>query len=59
MKTELLNFLQETYNFAKSNNWTLQDIICEITFAGFSNEEIGIMIKEVLRNDTFLTCLNK
>ena len=57
MKTELLNFLQETYNFAKSNNWTLQDIICEITFAGFSNEEIGIMIKEVLRNDTFLTCI--
>jgi hypothetical protein len=59
MNTKLLNFLQETYDFAKTNNWTLKDIISEITFAGFSNEEIGIMLKEVLRNDTFLTCVNK
>lgn len=59
MKTELLNFLQETYNFAKTNNWTLQDLVSEITLAGFSNEEVGIMMKEVLLNPTFLTCLNK
>lgn len=59
MKTELLNFLQETYDFAKTNNWTIKDLVSEITLAGFSNEEVGIMMKEVVLNPTFLTGLNK
>lgn len=56
---ELHKFLQTTYDLAKNDNWTLQDIIKEITLAGFDNEEIGVMMKQIVLNPTFLTCLKK
>lgn len=57
MNTELLNYLQEIYDCAKTDNWTLQDIIKEIATSGFTNEEIGVMMRQIVLNETFLTCI--
>lgn len=56
---ELQTFLQTTYDLAKNDNWTLQDIVKEIALSGYDYEEIGAMIVQIVVNPTFLTCLKK
>jgi len=50
---ELMDYLSDTYHWAKENNMTFKDVVEEISTAGFSNEELGIMMKEIVSNDTF------
>lgn len=53
MKKELQKMLELVYATAKKENWTFKDVVAEIATAGFSNDEVGIMIKHIILNETF------
>ena len=49
----LLDYLSDTMKWANKSNITFKGVIEEITLAGFTNEEIGMMMKEICLNPTF------
>ena len=51
--TEILNYLSDTMKWANDNGINYKDVIEEIATAGFTNAEVGFMIKEISLNNTF------
>ena len=50
---ELFKYLSATMKWANENEINFKGVIEEVSLAGFSNEEVGIMIKEICLNDSF------
>ena len=50
---ELFKYLSATMKWANENGINFKGVIEEVSLAGFSNEEVGMMIKEICLNDSF------
>mgnify|MGYP005990873141 CR=1 FL=1 len=52
-QNELLKYLSDTMKWANDKGITFKGVIEEIALAGFTNEEVGMMMKEICMNPTF------
>ena len=52
-KIDLMEYLADTMSWANRHNITFKGVIEEIALGGFTNEEIGIMMKAICLNPTF------
>ena len=54
---EFHDYLGTIWNWANKGRKDLEDVLTEVVYAGFSNEEVGEIVKAIVYGD-FNTCFN-